>query len=173
MYKVYLDKNKNFECDIKIDGAELKNSKIFLVLESEDFQIRFKGDIGYEGKVNIPIPKLKSVLKENSSGKMFLEVVADDTYFIPYTTDYSTENQLKVETVIKEQTIEKKPMATVLFPKTSLDLVEHLLENGISAANISKNKKKLIEHLTTFFVENSVKKEDQKKMLKELPELLY
>jgi hypothetical protein len=77
MYKVYLDQNKTFECDIKIEGADSSKSEARLVLETKDFSITFKGSI-QDGKVKIPINKLKGVLKENYQGNISLEVIAED-----------------------------------------------------------------------------------------------
>jgi hypothetical protein len=41
MYKIYLDQNKTFECDIKIEGADAGKSEARLVLETKDFFITF------------------------------------------------------------------------------------------------------------------------------------
>ena len=45
MYKLYTDKIENFEAKIKLEGASLKKSKARLVVEAEDFDIMFKGNI--------------------------------------------------------------------------------------------------------------------------------
>ena len=37
MYKLFTDKAETFECDIKIDGASLSNSKARLVIETKDY----------------------------------------------------------------------------------------------------------------------------------------
>jgi hypothetical protein len=96
MYKVYLDQNKTFECDIKIEGADSSKSEARLVLETKDFFITFKGSI-QDGKVKIPINKLKGVLKENYQGNMSLEVIAEDTFFIPWKDTFETDTLRKVE----------------------------------------------------------------------------
>ncbi len=96
MYTITLDTAKNFECTLKIQGASLNKSKVNLVIESNDMDIRCRGTITEKGKVSIPVKKLKGILEENSKGKMYLEVIAEDSYFTPYKTDYITELSKKV-----------------------------------------------------------------------------
>ena len=58
-YKLYLDKNELFECDIQIKNASLKNSMARLVVESaEGINLVFNGKIE-NGKCNVPIRRLK------------------------------------------------------------------------------------------------------------------
>ncbi len=97
MYTIQLDTVKNFECTLKIQGASLTKSKVNLVIESNDMDIRCRGTINEKGKVSIPVKKLKGILDENSKGKMYLEVIAEDSYFTPYKTDYITELSKKVD----------------------------------------------------------------------------
>ena len=99
MYTIQLDQAKNFECSLKIQGASLKKSKINMIIESDDFDIKLKGTIDNDGQVTIPVKKLKGILDENVKGNMFLEVIAEDTYFTPYQTEYVTEVSRKVEVI--------------------------------------------------------------------------
>ena len=39
MYKLFTDKAELFECDIKIEGASLSNSKARLVVETNDYSL--------------------------------------------------------------------------------------------------------------------------------------
>ena len=45
MYTIQLDQTKNFECNLKIQGASLKKSKINMIIEGDDFDIKLKGTI--------------------------------------------------------------------------------------------------------------------------------
>ena len=78
MYKLFTDKTELFECNIKLEGASLKNSQARLLVESEGLNLMFKGTISSTGKCQIPIKKLKGLLDENISGDIKLEVIADD-----------------------------------------------------------------------------------------------
>ena len=62
MYKLFTDKAELFECDIKIEGASLSNSKARLVVETNDYSLMFNGKISSQGKCEIPIKKLKGLI---------------------------------------------------------------------------------------------------------------
>ena len=125
MYTIQLDQTKNFECNLKIQGASLKKSKINMIIEGDDFDIKLKGTIDSTGQVTIPVKKLKGILDENVKGNMFLEVIADDTYFTPYKTEYLTEISRKYN----------KAGFLVLFPS-----IDHL-----SFCSISKQQQNSLE----------------------------
>lgn len=143
MYTIQLDTVKNFECSLKIQGASLNKSKVNLVIESNDLDIRCRGSINENGKVSIPVRKLKGILEEEASGNMYLEVIADDTYFTPYKTIYKTEFSRKVSITedikITDVTFDEKPTITT-------DIKESMVDDTINnhAANIiikfNKNK---------------------------------
>ena len=58
MYKLFTDKPEVFECNIKLEGASLKNSQARLIIETEDINLLFNGTITSDGKCTIPIKKL-------------------------------------------------------------------------------------------------------------------
>jgi TusA-related sulfurtransferase len=101
-YKLYTDKQETFKCKIHLDGAELSEAKSRLVIESSKFNLLFEGTIDKDGNCEVPIKKLKNVLKEDDSGKMKLEVIADDTYFEPWTSDFSVDTSKKIKVEVKE-----------------------------------------------------------------------
>ena len=51
MYNLELDQDKYFECFLKVQGTSLKKSKINLVIEANDLDIKFRGSINESGKV--------------------------------------------------------------------------------------------------------------------------
>ncbi len=55
MYKLFTDKAELFECDIKLEGASLKDSQARLLIESEDLNLNFKGTIDSSGKCTNPV----------------------------------------------------------------------------------------------------------------------
>jgi hypothetical protein len=173
MYKILLDKNKLFECNIEIQGASSDNTQVRLVLETEDFSISFKGQIE-NGKVKVPISKLKNILKENYKGNISLEVIAEDTFFVPWKETYETETHRKVEVffnkekeVIKET---KKPTVSVKLTPTSpnshSDNILYILkENRISFKDIQKNTRILTEIVSTYCLHKNM---DIKKDIKKI-----
>ena len=91
MYKLFTDKSELFECDIKLQGASLNKSKARLVVETPEYSLLFKGTINSKGKCEIPIRKLKGLIDENTKGNIRLEVIAEDTFFTPWESDFEVE----------------------------------------------------------------------------------
>jgi hypothetical protein len=168
MYKVYLDQNKTFECDIKIEGADAGKSEARLVLETKDFFITFKGSI-QNGKVKIPVNKLKGVLQENFKGKIALEVIAEDTFFTPWSDTFETDTLRKVEVsfnddskLIKEAT---KPSVSVKMSgaeEHSNNILSLLKENKVTFKDIVKKPKILIETVSMYCLYKKIDAKDTK-----------
>jgi len=114
MYKFYKDKNENFECNIGIEGASLSNAKARLVLENEEFNLIFEGNIDENGKCVVPIKKLK-ILTEGLQGKLKLEVIVeDDTYFLPFQDNFEVGVNKKVTVeVVEQKDVKKKVIVEV------------------------------------------------------------
>ena len=113
MYKVLKDKNNEFQCEIKLEGASITNAKARLFLEADGAEYSFKGEID-GNKCTIAMGKLSKFANLLENGKIRLEVLADDTLFVPYESDYVLEQEKKVTVEVKQQTEEsKKPMMEV------------------------------------------------------------
>jgi len=193
MYTIQLDQTKNFECNLKIQGASLKKSKINMIIEGDDFDIKLKGTIDSDGQVTIPVKKLKGILDENVKGNMFLEVIADDTYFTPYKTEYLTEVSRKVEVISvngksKESLTESesvnvtdsKPKVTISDIKNddALLIKEHVnrINKNITRSNLNifkkEDKAKVIKTIQNYLTENKVENSLYNKIMTELYTLL-
>jgi hypothetical protein len=94
-YPVYIDKNENFSCDIEIEGAQLKDTQVRLVLETGEWNLLFNGEIDRSGKVNIPIRKL-NILEEGARGIIKMEVIAEGSVFTPWEQDFEAKRSKKV-----------------------------------------------------------------------------
>ena len=168
MYIITLDTAKNFECTLKIQGASLNKSKVNLVIESNDMDIRCRGTITEKGKVSIPVKKLKGILEENSKGKMYLEVIAEDSYFTPYKTDYITELSKKVN--VKENGKITEVNQTVIADVTTNhpeNIINILKENNVDIFNIS-HKSKSTQLIQSYIVKNNIKKEEYNKLMEQI-----
>ncbi len=168
MYTITLDTAKNFECTLKIQGASLNKSKVNLVIESNDMDIRCRGTITEKGKVSIPVKKLKGILEENSKGKMYLEVIAEDSYFTPYKTDYITELSKKVN--LKENVKITEVNQTVTADVTTNhpeNIINILKENNVDIFNIS-HKSKSTQLIQSYIVKNNIKKEEYNKLMEQI-----
>jgi hypothetical protein len=94
-YPVFIDKSENFICEIELEGAQLKDTQVRLVLETENWNLLFNGEIDRNGKVNIPIKKL-SLFDEGDHGSIKMEVIAEGTVFIPWEQEFEAKRSKKV-----------------------------------------------------------------------------
>lgn len=82
-YKIFRDKVETFECRVSVEGAILENTLVRLILDSNEWNLIFYGTIQPDGKCIIPLKKI-SILSEKCKGEIRLEVIADDTMFVPW-----------------------------------------------------------------------------------------
>ena len=162
MYKLFTDKSELFECDIKLQGASLKKSKARLVVETQDYSLMFNGSISKGGKCEIPIRKLKGLIDEDTTGNIRLEVIAEDTFFTPWESDFEVETSKKVTVEVKTQT-SKKPIVEAKVTITNseqqhvINLLKLLVKENINIKNISYKRNKLNNVVATYLKENTVK----------------
>ena len=161
MYKLYTDKQETFECDLFLEGADLKQSSARIVVESKDLTLMFKGEIDDKGNCKVPIKKLKGLMSENTTGDIKLEVIAEDTLIEPWQSDFVVETAKKVTVEVKSQKEEKpqikestKPMVKIKSVKNYTnpinEMVKVLKENGITLSKVLKNKKKIAPILENY-----------------------
>ena len=175
MYKLFTDKSELFECDIKLQGASLKKSKARLVVETQDYSLMFNGSISNSGKCEIPIKKLKGLIEENTTGNIRLEVIAEDTFFTPWESDFEVETSKKVTVEVKSQTF-KKPIVEAKVTVTNseqqhvINLLKLLINENINIKNISYKRNKLNNIVATYLKENTIK--DNKKIIQGVLKIL-
>ena len=162
MYKLFTDKSELFECDIKLQGASLKKSKARLVVETQDYSLMFNGSISNGGKCEIPIRKLKGLIDEDTTGNIRLEVIAEDTFFTPWESDFEVETSKKVTVEVKSQTskkpiVEAKVTITNSEQKHIINLLKLLIKENINIKNISYKRNKLNNIVATYLKENTIK----------------
>ena len=175
MYKLFTDKSELFECDIKLEGASLSKSKARLVVETQDYSLLFDGSISSGGKCEIPIRKLKGLIDESTSGNIRLEVIAEDTFFTPWKSDFEVETSKKVTVEIKSQTTKKpivetkvkvnvkgdKKQITLTEKQHIINLFKLLIKEDINVDNISYKRNALNNIVATYLQENPVKNTDK------------
>ena len=122
-YKLYTDKSTKFNCNIEVEGTSLAKSQVRLVIESNEMNFMFKGSIQSNGECEVIIPKTKNFLSEGTIGSMRLEVIADDVYFEPWSSDFSVVANKKVTVQIAEQEEEK--------PKMKVQVIEQKEEKPV------------------------------------------
>ena len=169
MYKLFTDKSELFECDIKLEGASLSKSSARLVVETSDYSLLFKGEISSNGKCEIPIRKLKGLIDENTTGNIRLEVIAEDTFFTPWESDFEVDASKKVTVEVKSQQTKKPIVETKVKVKVKdekptltekdhvINLFKLLVKEDINVDNISFKRNELNNIVATYLQENTVK----------------
>jgi hypothetical protein len=161
MYKLYTDKPELFECDIKIEGASLKKSTARLVVETSDYSLMFNGKISQDGKCEIPIRKLKGLIDENSKGNIRLEVIAEDTYFTPWKSEFDIQASKQVTVEVRSQNRpviqENKVKVTNVKQLVTEQEVSHvknilklLVRENIDINNLSVKKDRINKIVATY-----------------------
>ena len=173
MYKLFTDKNELFECNISLEGASLKKSKARLVVETQDYSLLFNGNISSNGKCEIPIKKLKGLIDENTSGNIRLEVIAEDTFFTPWESNFEVETSKKIQVEVKSQEtkpiletqvkvkVKKNKPITITEKQHVLNLFKLLIKENINIDNISFKRNKLNNLVATYLKENTIKNKDK------------
>ena len=173
MYKLFTDKSELFECDIKLEGASLSKSKARLVVETPDYSLLFNGTISKSGKCEIPIRKLKGLIDENTSGNIRLEVIAEDTFFTPWESDFEVDASKKVTVEVKSQTtkkpiVEAKVEVKIKNEKPTLTERDHvvnlfklLVKEEINMDNITFKRNKLNNIVGTYLKDKEINNPDK------------
>lgn len=161
MYTFFTDKSEIFECKISLQGAKISESKARLVLESDDMNFIFYGKIGSDGKCTIPVSKLKRYISEDTKGKAKLEVIAEDTFFQPWSDSFEVKTSKKVTVEVKgsdeeilSDTIKKVSISEVKNTKStkptpnklfiiSEEFFKLLSKHKITVNNLYENKRRL------------------------------
>ena len=160
-YKLYTDKQETFECDLFLEGADLKNSSARILVETKDLTLLFPGEISKDGNCKVPIKKLKGLLDENTTGDIKLEVIAEDTLIEPWQSNFVVSTSKKVTVEVKSQG-NKKPIKEVSSkPQVKIkniknhsnpinEIVEFLKENNITLQKVLKDKKRIVSILENY-----------------------
>ncbi len=160
-YKLYTDKQEVFECDLFLEGADLKQSSARILVETKDLTLLFPGEINEEGNCKVPIKKLKGLLGEDTTGNIKLEVIAEDTLIEPWQSEFVVSTSKKVTVEVKSQGDKQpikessnKPQVKIKNVKNNSnpinDMVKVLKENGITLSKVVKNKRKIAPILENY-----------------------
>ena len=179
-YKFYTDKEELFECSINVKNASTNNSIVRLIIETEDLNLIFHGKID-DNKCKIPVKKLKNILDENTKGTARLEVVLEDTYFSPWSSECIVEKYTKIEINEVKNTVINKPLVEVKIqsqtPVKEVVSKEQMYKNALFEIKyvfdkIKPKNESLQFILNEFFKQNTDYKQFKKQLLKEVVSLL-
>jgi hypothetical protein len=100
-YQIFRDKSETFECKVMIEGSNVSNTAVRLLLESQEWNIFFKGSIE-NGICRIPLKKM-SILSPGLKGKIILEVIVDGEIFYPWYETFQVQNSKNVKVEVMSQ----------------------------------------------------------------------
>ena len=160
MYKLYTDKQETFECDLFLEGADLKESSARLIVESKDLTLMFKGTIDDKGNCKVPIKKLKGLMSENTTGDIKLEVIAEDTLIEPWQSDFIVDTAKKVTVEVKSQKTKPqikestKPQVKIKNIKNDFNPINEMVgvlnKNNITLQKVVNDKKRIVSILENY-----------------------
>ena len=165
-YKLYTDKQEIFECNIFLEGASLTQATSRIIVETQDLKLLFEGTIDKDGNCKVPIKKLRGLVSENIKGTMKLEVIAEDTYFIPWESDFEVDTAKKIKVEVKQQKKSviksSKPKMVVREVKHPFDpvkkMVDTLHKQGVGVSTIYEEKKKMLPILKNYAIKTGYKR---------------
>jgi len=189
MYNLYTDKQEIFEAKIDIQGATQDDSSCRILIESDNWNLMFSGEIDNTGLVQIPIKKLKHLFKEGDTGNIKLEVIADDVYFVPWESEFEVLTQRKVVAEVKTQkslpknqleetkvkakvistssptkTSKKRNVMTEENKRKNIEYITQLskifIAENINLKNLHNNKKKISQIINTFVSKKKITEEN-------------
>jgi hypothetical protein len=101
-YRVFRDKEENFECNLKVEGTSLSDAKVRIVLESDSWNFVFHGEIYGDGRCVVPIKKGIPLI-EGAVGSIKLEVIAEDQLFVGWEDTFKVETSKKIKVEVKDK----------------------------------------------------------------------
>jgi hypothetical protein len=171
MYKLFTDKTEVFECNVKLEGASLKNSYARLIIESNDVNLLFNGKIDSNGKCTIPVKKLRGLLETDTRGEIRLEIIAEDMYFTPWKSEFKVEASKQVTVEVQSQDadiiVESIPKVQISGIKEEtvdpieehiIKLVKLLVKEDINLNNLTIKRNKINNVIATYLKSNHVEK---------------
>ena len=168
--KLYTDKSEIFECNVSLEGASIKNSKLRAILKFDDKNLMVEGKINSNGKGKIVFPKLNNISEDGEVGKMELEVIAEDAYFQPYEETFNVETSKKATVeVLNKKSLKPKIVVEKITPEK--ELLNLLKELGITKKTLIENKSRLSKVLYNYYKETNINEGFDKFLQKVLKKL--
>ena len=175
-YTIYLDKEETFECEASIKNSSYKNASARLIIESEDVNLVFYGNVDKD-TISVPIKSLKKYFTENDNAKIKLEVIVENQLITPWESEVTFDNYNKVE--IKEiKSTKAAPMIEIKI-KEDKKTVETKTEESPKQLVEKKTEKKkqspkqqllntVNEEVKKIKSDGKLSKEEKKELIKNL-----
>ena len=147
-YILYTDRKENFSCDIALEVARITEAFARIILETNELSYVFNGQIDGNGKCRIPIRPLKGLMEVRDMGKMVLEVVADDTYFQPWESEFVVDAHKKLAVKVNEQSHPSKAKISVSINNNKKKVIKETKKAPVKKKKVLKETKPIKKRLT-------------------------
>lgn len=165
-YKIYLDKEEIFECEASIKNASYKNSSARLIIESEDINLVFYGNVDKD-TISVPIKNLKKYFTEKDSAKIKLEVIVENQLVTPWESEVEFDSYNKVE--IKEvKNIRSKPLIEVKIKEEKVAVEQPVQKESEPELTKEKILETVNREIKKIKADGKLNKEEKKKLIKNL-----
>ena len=183
MYKLYTDKKENFQCSIELSGVSLSKSQARLVVETSELSLMFPGTINSDGTCSVPVKKLKGLLPESAKGQISLEIIAEDTYFRPWQSDFAVETAKKVTVEVHSQskplvestkpTVKVKDLPIELSERQHvINIMKLLISESINLDNLTVKRTKVNSIIAEYIQQNPVTTEQVQPIIEKVIKVL-
>lgn len=126
---IHKNKPEAFKCQLNIEGADIDQVSVRLLLEFEDNKnLLFYGKINEDGDCIIKIPKLKEI--ESKKGRLVVEAIADNTHFELYEAKVELKNSVEVKMVKESVSAPIKESSDHPRVSFKLERVEPIVEDA-------------------------------------------
>lgn len=153
-YTIYLDKDEMFECEASIKNASYKNSSARLIVESDDLNLVFFGEVN-KNNINVPIKSLKKYFNEKDTAKIKLEVIVENTLLTPWQSEVTFDTFNKVQ-IAEVKNTKQEPLVEVTVNKDKLNVKKERLLGLVN------------EQIKKLDPENKLTKAQRKELIKKL-----
>lgn len=163
MYTFFTDKIEDFKCNIEVEGAKLSKTQARLALKSEELTLMYEGAVSSDGTCTIPVKNIKNVFENGDKGEIVLEIIADGTFFSPWSDSFEVKTKKKVTVEVaggnsvneNENSGVKVSVVKPSRPKTAKPskstaetIASILMESDINKKNLRKNSHVLAKVVT-------------------------
>jgi hypothetical protein len=144
--------NKHFSFKLEVNGADLKNTSARLIFEGKTKNHLFPVNINNTGLCEYQV--MFNDINTLKEGKVYLEVLANDTYFKPWEDTYRIETTPKPIIRLEENNIKSTSSVKPNFDILRREYRSLLREHGVSFLNGDTKENLEIKHIVISLLEN-------------------
>lgn len=123
---IFKNKDEVFKCQLNIEGSNEDDAVVRLCLEFDNNKnLFFYGNLQEDGECIINIPKLKEF--DSKQGKLFIEAIADSTYFKLYESEFELKNSVEIK-IEKPHIVKEHQALNVKLTKPVVEIKQPIIE---------------------------------------------